>query len=144
MNMPTALFSIMHLYLWICVKVYYGHTLYIMPGICHNFIIDHFQKPPYVCDHFDYLHKLVSHLDVTYLKYYIFFSIRKKNLASQHKKNGRECYNFTVTKFDFLSHNRDYQFFPTKLKPQQIKATIVCACRSNHPAIYPRYPQLNY
>ena len=39
MNMPTALFSIMHLYLWICVKVYYGHTLYIMPGICHNFII---------------------------------------------------------------------------------------------------------
>ena len=31
--------NVSNLYLWICVKVYYGHILYIMPGICHNLII---------------------------------------------------------------------------------------------------------
>ena len=36
MYMPTALFSMIHLHIWICVKVW-GHTLYIMLRICHNF-----------------------------------------------------------------------------------------------------------
>ena len=37
MYMPTALFSMMHLYISSCVKVQRITALYIMPEICHNF-----------------------------------------------------------------------------------------------------------